>query len=286
MNIKNKAQSKFIKGMLVASTAIVLGACSQANKDSASTVSVSFKMTSSGNAATVATLKPSFWNLLLNRAMAFMPSSIVDSNGATVTLNEAWVVIKEIEFKQEEVAGTDEVDGAEVEFEGPYYVDLLSSTPLALDTVSIPDQAIRRIKMKLHKAESTAPASAPAGINGNSIYVSGSVGANNFVVQMDDSTEFEIGGPTAVSATNGGDLLAQINLADVFKQIDLSGVTNNEVISSASRHSGTNLCLAIDASANDIYTCIRKGLEKHADFGEDSNGDDSLESADDDTVKE
>ena len=79
MNIKNKIQGKFIKGMLVASTAFALSACSQANKDSASTVSVSFKMTSSGSAATVASAKPSFWNILLNRAMAFMPSSIVDS---------------------------------------------------------------------------------------------------------------------------------------------------------------------------------------------------------------
>ena len=140
--------------------------------------------------------------------------------------------------------------------------------------------------MKLHKTEGTAPAAAPVGIDGNSIYVNGAVGANNFTVQMDDNTEFEIGGPTAVSASNGGDLLVQINLADVFKQIDLSGVTNNEVISSSSRHSGSNLCASIDASANDIYTCIRKGLEKHADFGEDRNGDDSLESGDDDSVKE
>lgn len=198
-----------------------------------------------------------------------------------MTLDNAWVVVKEVEFEEQETAGAEEVDGLEVSFEGPYVVDLLSNAPATLGSGTIPAMQIRRIKMKLHAAEEAIlPAGAPTQLANNSIYVSGSVGANAFSYESTDTTEFEIGGPNPLLPTDGAEMLVAINLANVFKQIDLSGLPNGAAISESNRYAGSNLCPLIDASANDVYTCIRNGIRAHAEFGEDSDGDDDLDSSD------
>lgn len=274
MNFKN-----CMKNLTVALTsASLVVACSPKNSSQAQ-VSSSLKMTGSASAATVAKQSPkSIWGLLIHQAYALIPTSLQDSTGLSITLNQAWTVIKEVEFKSEELAGTEDSE-VEIEFQGPYVVDLLSNTPMLLDTQLIAEKAIRRIKMKLHKAESL-PATAPAGLANNSIFISGTVGGNNFTFQLDDSTEIQIAGPNSFQPSQNSELLVEIQLANIFKQINMSTVTNNEVISAASRHSGSNLCTSIDPSANDIYTCLRKGLEKHANFGQDNDGDDDLDSND------
>ena len=259
---------------LLFSAALVMVGCSQQKTNE---VSASFKMTGSSSAATVAENK-SIWSLLMNAAHAFLPATIQDSNGLTVNLSEAWTVVKEVQFKSEETAGAEDSE-IELEFNGPYIVDLLSNTPMVLDTQKIAEKGIRRIKMKLHKAESL-PAGAPAGLINNSVYFAGSVNGNSFTFQMDDGSEMQIFGPSAFTPSENSELLVEVQLANIIKQIDLSTVTNGEAIHAGARHSGANLCPLIDASANDIYTCVRKGLEKHANFGVDKDGDDDLDGAD------
>lgn len=244
------------------------------------TVNSSLKITASNQAATVAMMKPSFLDLFMPRALALAPASIVDSSGATIVLANSWIVVKEVEFVGTETAGTGEVDGADVEFKGPYFVNLLSNSPVTLGSGAISNASFKRMKMKLEKAGgSSLPSGAPSALSSNSIYITGTVGANNFTYQSDDGTEYQIGGPSAVAPTEGGQILLEINFSNIFKQINMSGITNNEVISSAGRHTGTSLCPSIDTSAGDIYTCIRKGLEKHADVGEDKDGNSSLGAA-------
>lgn len=275
MNLNKKLTS------LVALTAsATLIGCAAKNSSTAQVTS-SLKMTGSSSTATVAlNKKPSLWNLLLNTAYALVPSSIVDSTGAVVTLTSAWTVIKEIEFKSEEVAGAEDSQ-SEIAFKGPYFVNLLSNTPVVLDTQLINQKSIKRIKMKLEATQAAVPAGAPAGLSNNSIYIAGSVGANNFVFQLDDGSEIQIAGPNSFQPGENSELLVEIQIANIFKQINLSTVTNNEVISHNNRHAGASLCPSIDASAADLYTCLRKGLETHSDFGVDKNGDDSLDNRDD-----
>ncbi|MFM6927376.1 MAG: hypothetical protein ACKOX6_02885 [Bdellovibrio sp.] len=252
--------------------------CSTSSTD---TITSSLGMTASNKAATVA-MRPSLLDLIMPKAHALTPSAIVDSVGTSIALSSAWVVIKEVEFEATETPGADEVDGAEISFRGPYFVDLLSNAPTALDSQVVPAGGFQRIKMKLEKAGGAAvPASAPAALGSNSIYVAGTLGTGGasrvFVFQFDDGTELNVGGPAAVTPVDGGQVLVEINFSDIFKQIDMSTVANNEVISSSNRHAAANLCPNIDASANDIYTCMRKGLEKHADVGEDSDHSGSLD---------
>lgn len=242
-------------------------------------VAASFKMTSSSSTSTVAANeKPGFLRMLMQEAQAFMPSALRDSSGLTITLTDAWTVLKEVQFKTEEVNGVEDSE-IEVEFTGPYVINLLSTAPLVLDTQMISEKPIRRIKMKFHKAESL-PTGSPAGLINNSIYLAGTVGANSFVFQLDDGTEVQIAGPNGFSPGQGSTLLVELQLANIFKQINFSSVTNGMVISSATRRAGANLCPSIDTSAADLYTCMRKGLEKHANFGMDNDGDNDLDSVD------
>jgi hypothetical protein len=250
-------------------------------KSATDLVNANLMMTGSGQAATVAQLSwpERLYNLLLPKAFAFTPASLEDASGTAMTLSEAWVLIEQIEFETEEVAGVDETDGDEVEFPGPYAVDLLSSSPIALDTQAIVAADYRRIKMKLHKAE-TAVTGAPLQLVNNSIYFAGTVGANSFTYESDDTTEIEISGPDPVLPADGATLLIQIQLANIFKQIDLSGLPNGAAISNSNRYNGVSLCPDIDASANDVYTCIRNGLRQHADWGEDLDDDHDLDAMD------
>lgn len=250
----------------------------------ASTVSSTLSMTAGSKPATVA-MQKSWIDLLMPRALALVPATIVDSTGLVINLNSSWVVVRDIEFEASELPGAGEVDGAEVTFKGPYFVDLLSISPIVLDTQLIPASGFQRIKMKLEKSGGVAlPPGAPAALSTHSIYVTGTVGVNNFTYQSDDGTEMHMGGPKTVTPVDKGQVLVEINFSNIFKQINMSTVANNEVISSASRHAGVNLCDLIDPSAQDIYTCIRKALEKNANVGEDADHDDSLE-ANEDAVK-
>jgi len=248
-------------------------------------VSTSLKITASNKSVTVAINKPSIFDLFMTRALALTPATIVDSTGASINLTSSWIVVKEVEFVATETAGSGEVDGAEVSFNGPFFVNLLSNSPVTLGTGAVSSAGFQRMKMKLEAAGgSSLPSGAPSALSSNSIYITGTVGANNFTYQSDDGTEYQIGGPSQVAPKDGGQILLEINFSNIFKQINMSGVTNNEVISSASRHTGASLCPSIDASAGDIYTCIRKGLEKHADVGEDDDGSSTLD-ADESKVK-
>lgn len=255
---------------VIAGVASLSIGCAQNN--AGSKVSTSLVMTGSSQASTIAKYKIQHpWlSVFMPSAVALPAPSLVDSKGTIVSLSKAWIVIKEIEFKATETA--DAAESSEVEFQGPYVVDLLSATPSALGAADVPAATYRRIKMKLEKA-ATLPADAPAGLNGNSIYFESTVAGNQVTYSSDDGAEFQIGGAGGVDLSSSANLLVAIKVSDLFKMIDLSSVHSNIAISSTNRVPGTNLCPLIDASAADLYTCFRKGFEKAGKFGKDSDGD-------------
>ncbi len=293
-------KSLLSKTLLSLAALVAINACSESNETKY--VSVPFKMTASGTAPTVAKLTnfEKILEFILPSSYAFMPTSMVDSTGLVVSLTDAWVMVESVEFEALEFADADELaeeeaeeneladnetdDDDDEEFSGPYAVNLLSVTPSVLDTQLIPQVPFKRIEMKLHAAD-VAVSGAPAGLLHNSIYIAGSIGVNTFSFESDEETEIEINGPHAVVPVDGQGIVIEIKLANLFKQIDLSGLPNGAIISSASRYAGVSLCPAIDESAEDVYTCIRKGLEKEADCGSDSDDDGDLDE-DDDTVND
>lgn len=253
------------------------GGCKQ-NETKKQTVQTSLFMTSSGSKNVVQTKSEKLLSLFVSRAEALSPPLLLDASGLSVSLTDAWMVVQEVEFKSSENATIDENLHREIEFHGPYYVDLLSNAPNSFGTALVPQEGIRRIKMQLHNS-SSLPVSAPAGLAGNSIFFSGSVNGVAFSFSSADSTEFEIGGPHPVVPNSGSDLLAVIRTANLFQKINLSSVVTQTDISASNRVPATNPCPLIDASAVDLYTCFRKGLSSEANFGND-NGKKDLDSSD------
>lgn len=272
--------SKVVKSVIAGFAAVSMG-CSPTSSSSGN-VSTSLTMTGSSQASTLAKykLQHPWLSLLMPQASALPAPAMTDASGANVSLTKAWVVVKEIELEMEETDAVGEVDSDGVEFEGPFVVDLLSPTPTSFGVAEVPAGVYRRIKMKLEK-DAVLPAEAPMGLAGNSIYFEATVAGNQISYSADDGTEFKISGAGGINLGESSNVLMAIKLADLFKMIDLSGVTSNVAITSANRVAGVNQCPLIDPSANDLYTCFRKGLEQAAKLGKDDDGDCEIEDHED-----
>jgi hypothetical protein len=279
---------KIIKITITAGLVAIFG-CAQ-KKDSASTKKLlqsSFAMTGSANPTTVVqyNIFDKIMKFIVPTATAYVPPSMPDSTGATVSFSEAWIVIKEIEFKAAEtLAGETEDESAETtEFKGPYFVNLTSATAQVLDTKSLTEKTYRRIKMGLEAAEDNSavgwPSDAPAGLQNNSMYISGLYNSLAFTFSSHDGSEYTISGANGITPEEGQSLLVSIRFSDIIKKTNLSALatTSNTNISEANRVTATSPCPTIDASAEDLYTCFRKGLENEADFGKDSDGSGEIE---------
>lgn len=262
----------------IAMSALIVGCNAKPSSGGAGVVTTGLTMTGSGSPAVAQSDLQKFLSVFVSSATALSPPPMIDSTNLVVNLSEAWIVIKEIEFESEELPGSAESDGDEVEFTGPFFVDLLSNAPLSFGEAQVPATGLRRIKMKLHK-DATLPTTAPLGLANKSIYLSGTVNSVAFTYAADDSTEFEISGPNPVVPNSAKDMLVEIKTASIFKKINMSSISVSTNISASNRVAVTNPCPLIEASANDLYTCFRKGFAKEADFGND-DGDYDLDQND------
>lgn len=101
------------------------------------------------------------FDLLIPKSFANpAPSALTDAKNNAVIISQFWVSLGDIEFKSSESKGDGEIDGTEVEFAGPYIIDMLSAMapPLAVGNLSNSD--FRRIKYQL-KAVTALPSTAP-----------------------------------------------------------------------------------------------------------------------------
>jgi hypothetical protein len=195
-----------------------------------------------------------------------------DLNGNSVTLQKTWINVGEIEFKTSEIPEVSEVDGMEVSFQGPYAIDLFASTPQILGLNSLSMSAVRRIKVKLIKATPLSTG-APAELTDNSIFISGQVNGVNFSFSTTEESEMQISGAQGLNPQNNKTLLLELKTANLIKKINLSSITTATIIDDS--HRGTtmsNPCPLIDSSAQDIFTCFRKGLETESNLGRDDDG--------------
>ena len=279
-----KKMNKNLKLVLAGlATALVGAGCAKSATD-AKLVSTALSMTGSSQPTTIANYKNAhpYLQLLSPVAMAFAPPAMTDSGTRVIALNKAWIIVKEIEFKLAEVAGADEVASSEVKFRGPYYVDLLSSIPTSFGSAEVPAGVYRRIKMKLEK-DSALPAGAPTQLAGNSLYFEGTVSGLAFSYAAADGTEFKIAGPGGVNVSETANMVLGVKVSDLFRMIKMDAVAaaTNRNISDSNRIPATNACPLIEAGLNDIFTCLRKGLEKAGKFGKDSNNDGEIGAGED-----
>lgn len=241
---------------------------------------VSLAMTSSSQPPTVAN-HFHLIDLLIPKAFAYPPpASMVDSAGNTVVIDSIWANFGQIEFKPTELPDGSEVDGDNIEFSGQYIVNLTSGSPSNFVTGQIASPSIRRIKMKLVRAQ-TIPIDAPAGMIGKSIFISGTVNSHAFSYSTEDESVIEIAGPNLVTATTNSTVLIELQTANLIKRMDLSAITTTTHISDSNRVVATNPCANIEGSSTDLFTCFYKGIEKESNIGRDDDGDFQLDQEED-----
>jgi hypothetical protein len=266
---------KSLLGTLIISTALT--GCNESGSNDKKFITTDFSITGS-NEITVAQSNPSrMMNLFFPDAVALEPTNLKDSGNRSVDLDDAWIVVKKIQFKTTQLDDENRSSDNSSNYKGPFYVDLLSNQPINFGEIILPEKGIKRVKMLLHKSTNgDFPSIAPAGLLGNSIFLKGQVNGLNFSYSADDTTDFSISGPNAVIPEEQKDLLAVIRMADLFKKIDLSNVVEGTHISSSNRVVANDPCPDIHSQANDLYTCFKKGVEWAAKFGKD-NGDKDLD---------
>lgn len=239
---------------------------------------VSLNVAGSSQPSTVAALKKEVPHFLMHLYQLFTPEALalppppgmVDSSGQTVNLSQFWTTLKEVEFKSVEIPGAEEVSGSEIQFPGPYTINLLSSSPSELDRKTISSAEIRRIKLKLTRTINLL-ATAPVELNDQSVFISGTVGGISFSFTTQQEIQYEVAGPNPVIAKDQSFLLLEIKTANLFKKINLSAITSSTTINESNRVPLTNPCPNIDSSAADLYTCLYKGLSTEANFGIDDD---------------
>ena len=275
-------KNKFILSSILISVLWV--SCQKSENTTTGNPMVALAITSSPANATVVRNKTPIWDLLIPKSYAYQPPNLlVDAAGNSVTINSIWINFSQIEFKYDEIASGSEVDGDSIEFDGIYAVDLLSNTPQPFVSGYLSTSNMRRVKLKLAKNSSLA-SGAPSGFLGKSIFVSGTVNGNNFTYSTEDETVIEIAGPTLVSAVENRTLLIELQIANLIKKTNLSGISTTTNINDTNRISATNPCANIENGAADLFTCFYKGFEKESNLGRDDDGDFILD-AEEDKVK-
>ncbi|WP_408096603.1 hypothetical protein ACJVC5_16315 [Peredibacter sp. HCB2-198] len=268
-----KAYLKATLGSIMIS--VLATGCNQ-DSSSSNSVSTNFAVTGSGQNAVAQNQLQKAFSFLVPSAVALTPAPLVDANGSNVDLNEAWIVLRHIQFKSSESEDSNASNVAH--YNGPFHINLLSDQPASFGEIILPQEGLRRVKMLLHKGNSI-PADAPAALSGKSIYFNAVVNSHNLIFAADETTDFQISGPNAVVPERDKDLLAVIRMADLFKKIDLSGISGDTTITSASRFPAVNPCPEIHPTASDLYTCFRMGIGQEARFGKD-DGDKDLDAGD------
>ncbi|MBC7742288.1 MAG: hypothetical protein H7061_08825 [Bdellovibrionaceae bacterium] len=262
---------------------ILLTLCGCQKSNSGGTTSgnplVSFAMAGSSAPATVAMNKPNFKFPLLaaivNQAVALPPPMLRDASNATISLDEAWISVKKVEFKASETPTAGEVSGDSVSFENPMAVNLIANNLQSFGQVRIGSDSLRRIKMQLHVVD-ILPSGAPVGLQNKSFFWRGRVGVRNFTFTSTEGYEYQLSGPNGVILGENSNILLSIQIANFFRKINMTAVVDGTEINQSTRVPATNPCPLINASATDLYTCFKDGLKTESNLGNDGSNDGEL----------
>ena len=241
---------------------------------------VAFAMTAAPTSATVfhQRVPKNLLELLIPSAYAYpAPASMMDANGNTVTMNQNWINIGQIEFKASETVDVGEISGSSVSFQGPYAVDLFSPNPGNIGFNNLNLNQVRRIRIRLART-SSVPMTAPNGFLGRSIFLGGTVNGHNFTFSTMDESEIQIAGPYGVVPVENKTFLLELKTANLIKKINLSSISTTVNINDGNKVSAANPCPTIDNSASDLFTCFRKGLETESNLGRDDDGNFQIDS--------
>ncbi len=237
---------------------------------------ISFSMAGSSAPTSVAVnnIKFPLFRGLVAQAIALPPPLLKDSTNAAISLNEAWISVKQVEFKSTEYATVGEVSGDSVSFQTPTAVNLIAASLSNFGQARI-GASLRRVRMQVSTVDVLA-AGAPMGLLNKSFYWQGTVGARSFIFNSTEGYEYDLAGPNGVTLTENSNVLLSVQIANIFRKINMTNVTDGSVINQNTRIAAVNPCPLINASATDIYTCFKDGLKTESNLGKDENNDGEL----------
>lgn len=157
-----------------------------------------------------------------------MKPSMKSLSATEVIITDFKLSIRDVEFKKDE----SELDSTEVEFRGPFDIDLMSETDAisqTIGTVEVPDGTYKIVRFKLHKSTDrlvTDP------LYDRSIYMKGTIDGVEFEFWHDTSENFDIENLNGIIVSgNSVDIKVQFIIDQFLNSlhtIDLSLATDED----------------------------------------------------------
>ena len=152
-------------------------------------------------------------------------------NNAEVIFTDFKISIRDVIFKNDDDPLSNLDNPAEIQFRGPYQIDLLDDTDAlsqTIDNVIVPDGHYKELRFKLHKSRDIAETDS---LFDRSIYIEGTIDGVPFVFWHDTSENFDLGKSTGVLVKGGiVNFTVQFNISQFLgsvNQIDLGLATDN-----------------------------------------------------------
>jgi hypothetical protein len=291
----------FLRTTAVLASAIALVACNPStNGDGKGNVTLEFQGSQSSG-------------VQVARTLGSVGSSVpvTDTAGnevGSISLSEAWIVVKEIELEHESEVEVDDETVAEIEIEiefvGPFAVDLLSGeTYPQLPSVSIDTGLYNDIEMDIEKLEQgdlVGMPDLPQGIADKllsySLYLEGTyTSADNstyvaipFSLSYDQTDEFEfspgdLSSGFVVDDTGINDIIVAFRLNEWFRFDVAETNSDNLAFEDAIADNGSGNAIVLDGNSNsEIMNIIEDNIEDSAEYGEDDDDDGELDEDEDD----
>lgn len=182
---------------------------------------------------------------------------------AEVIFTDFRISIRDVVFKNDDDDNSS-LDTDEVQFRGPYQIDLLDNTNALSQTIGnafVPDGLYKEMRFKFHKDEDLPVTD---DLFDKSIYIEGTVDGVPFVFWHDTSENLDVGRSTGVLVQGGRvDFIVQFDISQFLSslnQIDLSQATDNN-------NDGLIEIFPNDADGNqDIADALKDNIKMAADL--------------------
>lgn len=148
--------------------------------------------------------------------------------GAVVKITDFKLSIRDIEFKIDNSA----LDSSDIQFEGPYEIDLMSETGAltqSIGSIEVEDGTYKLIRFELHKTRDVATTS---NLYDRSLFIKGTINGTPFEFWHDTSENFDIENSGGITVTEGTtDIAISFKMDDFLNSlhtIDLSIATDDD----------------------------------------------------------
>jgi len=151
------------------------------------------------------------------------------AGNAIVVFTDFKISIRDVVFKNDDDPNSS-LDTDEIQFRGPYQVDLLDNNDAITQTIGesfVPDGLYKELRFKFHKDENLP---ATDKLFDRSIYIEGTIDGKPFIFWHDTSENLDLGKSTGVRVQNGSiNFTVQFDVSQFLSslhQIDLSQATD------------------------------------------------------------